>query len=200
MAGVQIQHETGDGAHSSRRSGGRGAGSRQQHGSSQRAADAEARQVPAVGGQGQTHRRHEGRLPPDLRRGGTVGQRRQQRGGGVEDRQRGGAQRPLARLPLEQIGGLDQQRHDHGGSGPEAGPPVQPRGAERGAGAEDQNGGGGVAQPRLKIQKKKSAQSGAQQGAEPGPADACGGDDGQRPGAIQTVQRTAGQQKCGRSR
>ena len=59
------------------------------------------------------------------------------------------------------------------------------------------HGGGGVAQPRLKIQKKESAQSRPQQGAEPGPADACGGDGRQRPWAVQAVQRRAGQQKRG---
>ena len=200
FAGVEIQHKAGHGSGS--RSGGRGqtACCRQQQGGGQQTACPEAGYLPAIGGQAHAQRQQEPRLLPGLTAGGTVRQGGQQYGSGPENDQRGGAQRPLPRLPLEQICRLHQQRHDHGGSRAEPGYPVQPGGAERGIGAENEDGGGGMAQPRLKIQKKKSAQSGAQQGAEPRPSDAGGGYHRQRPRAVQAVQRAAGQQKSGSSR
>ena len=163
----------------------------------QHAAHAEAGERPAVGGEGQTQTQQEQRLPAARRRGIGVRQRRQQRCRSVQHGTGSGAQRPLPRLPLDEIGRLHQQRHQHGSHRPEYRTAVQAGGAERRVGTEDEDGGGGVAQPRLKIQKKESAQSRAQQGAEPGPADACGGDSRQRPWAVQAVQRRTGQQKRG---
>ena len=106
----------------------------------------------------------------------------------------------MAGLPLEQVRRLHQQRHGSGGSRPEAWLFIQAGGTERGVGAEDKNGGGGMAQTRLEVQKKKSAQSGAQQRTQPGPPHAGGRNDSQRPWAVQTVQRTAGKEKSGGSR
>lgn len=175
-------------------------GGNQQQSSRQQAADAKARQLPPIGSQTHTYGGRQRRLLPCLR--GRIGlpQRRQQIRNGIEDDQRGGAQRPVPRLPLEQIRRLHQKRHGSGGSRPEAWPFIQAGGAERGVGAEDENGGGGMAQTRLKVQKKKSAQSGAQQRTQPGPPHADSGNDSQRPWAVQTVQRTAGKEKSGGSR
>ena len=78
-------------------------GGNQQQSSRQQAADAKARQLPPVGSQTHAYGCRQRRLLPHLRRRTGIAQRGQEIRGGIEDDQRGGAQRPVAGLTLEQI-------------------------------------------------------------------------------------------------
>ncbi len=91
ITGVEIQHETGHGT-GSRRGGRRQAARRsQQQRGGQQTAHTEAGYLPAVGGQAQAQRQQEARLLPRPAIGRAVRQGGQQRGGGPQNGQRGGA-------------------------------------------------------------------------------------------------------------
>ena len=128
--------------------------------------------------------------------GGAV--RRQGRGADrqtVQKRQGDGAQRPLVHVARHEVGELGQRGGADGGSGAEAGLFIERRGAEGGVRAEDQDGGGGVAQSRLEVQKQQGTQTGAAAAHQPLPAHAGGSHRRQRPRGVLSPRCGGGQQQ-----
>ena len=130
-------------------------------------------------------------------RPGVGGQR--QPHGAVQQRQRRAAQQPLPPAAGDEIGQLRQHGGADGGRRAEPGMAIEPGGAEGGVGAEDQHRGGGMAQPRLEIQKRQRAHTGAYHRRQSPPAHTGHSHRRQRPWRVLSSGGYGGEKKSRRA-
>ncbi len=101
------------------------------------------------------------------------------------------AQHPLAQGTVQQVHRLDQQLGEGRRQGPEGGAAVELRITEGRLGGKEQHGSGGMAQPRLKIQKQQRSAGNTQQGKQARQTRPCGGGRRQTEGAYSPPSRAA---------
>lgn len=117
-----------------------------------------------------------------------------QQGRGCRQQRRGcQAQHPLAQGAVQQVHRLDQQLGEGRRQGPEGGAAVELRITEGRLGGKEQHGSGGMAQPRLKIQKQQRSAGNTQQGKQARQARPCGGGRRQTEGGVQSSQPGSGE-------
>ena len=102
---------------------------------------------------------------------------------------------PRNRWTADEIDGLHQRGDSGGDGGAEGGALCQGVSVQRQRGGEDQDRGGQMPQPRLKVQKHPRAQSARQYAEDGGKMRAGRSGDGQREGRVTAVQRGGRQTK-----
>ena len=117
----------------------------------------------------------------------------QQGRGSCQQRRGCQAQHPLAQRAVQQVHRLDQQLGEGRRQGPEGGAAIELRITEGRLGGEKQHGSGGMAQPRLKIQKQQRSAGNTQQGKQARQARPCGGGRRQTEGGVQSSQPGSGE-------
>ena len=117
----------------------------------------------------------------------------QQRRGSCQQRRGCQAQHPLAQGAVQQVHRLDQQLGQSRRQGAEGRAAVELRITEGRLGGKEQHGSGGMAQPRLKIQRQQRSAGNTQQGKQARQARPCGGGRRQTEGGVQSSQPGSGE-------